>query len=175
MKTCSKCGLQKAESEFHRDPRMPDGLRRACKACAREQRRIREGVDERKIKNYELSKTGRRVCMDCGRELDVSEFRKDVDGYPYSACHECMNERQSRYKAEHRFSERTREIMRENKTLKLEGLKRCQACERVLPLSAYSTYNKGKGTYLSPYCKRCHVQGWGTGVKARNLEPHKKK
>lgn len=33
MKTCTKCGISKDESEFHKDSKNPDGLRSRCKIC----------------------------------------------------------------------------------------------------------------------------------------------
>lgn len=35
MKTCSKCGYQKPDAEFHRDAQKKDGLRSECKECYR--------------------------------------------------------------------------------------------------------------------------------------------
>lgn len=34
MKTCTKCGVEKSLSEFHRSSRVPDGFQRWCKRCA---------------------------------------------------------------------------------------------------------------------------------------------
>lgn len=40
MKTCSKCGVERNESEFHRQLNSPDGLMYQCKSCSA--RRLRE-------------------------------------------------------------------------------------------------------------------------------------
>lgn len=36
MKTCSKCGQEKIETEFYRDKQRPDGLTYACGECRRQ-------------------------------------------------------------------------------------------------------------------------------------------
>ncbi len=33
MKTCTKCGKSKHESEFHKKPGAADGLRKECRTC----------------------------------------------------------------------------------------------------------------------------------------------
>ncbi len=45
MKTCSKCGLAKDESEFHRDNSRKDKCQRRCKVCDKTYRDSAEGKE----------------------------------------------------------------------------------------------------------------------------------
>jgi hypothetical protein len=60
-KRCSKCGEEKPVSEFHRDGRLSDGLRRWCKECCKRQssgRYARRGTTDKRretMRTYGLS------------------------------------------------------------------------------------------------------------------------
>lgn len=49
-KRCTKCKVEKAESEFFRNKNAPDGLKTACKTCCKEQHRRLHKADPGKAK-----------------------------------------------------------------------------------------------------------------------------
>ncbi len=57
MKVCSKCGIEKDESEFNKNKRHKDGLTSECKKCNRIYHKNREKSIERKntVKKYRTS------------------------------------------------------------------------------------------------------------------------
>jgi hypothetical protein len=91
-KACSRCGLTKNTSEFHRRARSIDGLQAWCKACSHKavsefQKREGKSIVHRAAK-YGLTRPEVRcflqipVCQACGAELTDSYAMK------FDHCHE---------------------------------------------------------------------------------------
>lgn len=94
MKSCSKCGAQKPETEFHRDAQKKDGLRSECRECYRNKPQcLIDGCDktasssglcsmhyQRKIKRGTTAATPRKTVPIKDRLL------KKVDIDPSSEC-----------------------------------------------------------------------------------------
>ncbi len=73
MKTCSKCGLVKDESEFWKDNSRRDKLYCWCKSCLREYRQTEAGKEShsRGDKKYSQTKKGKEF-----RRKHDAEYRK---------------------------------------------------------------------------------------------------
>ena len=57
MKVCSKCGLEKDFSEFHKFKHSKDGLKSQCKSCVLEKEKERRSTDEYKQKQKEYNQS----------------------------------------------------------------------------------------------------------------------
>jgi hypothetical protein len=86
-KTCTKCKIEKNESEFSKDNYKKDGLQNQCKEC---QKQYRRELKRTIIKKMVETKT----CTKCKIEKKPNEFSKDnyrKDGL-CSWCKECRNQ-----------------------------------------------------------------------------------
>lgn len=137
MKICSKCKKLKDESEFHKHSRNKDGLRNVCKECrkieTKEYRaKNREEILKKKKEWYNDTKKRkeernnnapkRKICSECGKEKDISEFRKRANGGYYGKCRKCENEKNRQY------AKNNPDIIRQNKVI-TEQRRRIQAKE----------------------------------------------
>jgi hypothetical protein len=82
MKVCSKCGVEKNESDFSKHKNTKDGLQFQCKKCFNERKTIRkygslENYQEILNKKENISKENKRICTKCNLEKYKSEFGKD--------------------------------------------------------------------------------------------------
>lgn len=79
MKTCSKCGENKALTDFYKNPRASDGRRTDCKACVLADRRARYEVDADTLK--ERAAAYRREHPDRVAAARKARADKDPDDY----------------------------------------------------------------------------------------------
>ena len=97
MKTCSKCGLVKDESDFYRDKRMLNGHRNSCKSCDKAEvpmdkivdrvRRYRERNPEKYKAHYTVrnairdGRLKRRTCEICDEKAQShhDDYSKPLD------------------------------------------------------------------------------------------------
>lgn len=89
MKRCHKCGIEKDESEFHKDCTSEDGLRSLCKICVRSYQKARYATLALSVPVHEDGFQKR--CSKCGIIKDFLEFSKDrthKDGL-HCSCKEC--------------------------------------------------------------------------------------
>jgi hypothetical protein len=84
MKTCTKCGILKNFSDFHKYQKSMDGHKHHCKLCVREFDQIRNDV-KRVFPKKE--KDGLRHCRNCNEYLDKSKFWGNYTTY----CKECRS------------------------------------------------------------------------------------
>jgi hypothetical protein len=97
MLTCSKCGLEKDESEFNKRPSRPRGYTSHCKACTKEymtthsenyrelRRKKKERYKQQLIETPNL--ITRKVCTKCGIEQGITEFYKASNKEDGLTCH----------------------------------------------------------------------------------------
>ena len=52
MKKCTKCGKTKPKTEFNKDSHTPDGVRRYCRECQKEENKKRRYKNPDEWKNY---------------------------------------------------------------------------------------------------------------------------
>ncbi len=81
MTLCTICGLDKPETEFHREPRIPKGRAAACRVCIKESRkgrhkpggkRVRDPIKERaRSRVRDAIRYGKLIkpdsCQRCGK------------------------------------------------------------------------------------------------------------
>jgi hypothetical protein len=84
MKTCTKCGILKNFSEFHKYGKSLDGYKHHCKNCVREFDQIRND-GKRVLPKKE--KDGLKHCRNCNQYLDPSKFWGSQTTY----CKECRH------------------------------------------------------------------------------------
>lgn len=131
MKKCSKCGIERDESEFHKDIGAKDGLAYQCKKC---EKKYREEYCNRPKENLVNSK---KKCTKCGTEKNASEFYKDKtkrDGLA-SQCKKC--------KVGHPIKE-----------VLPEGMKRCSKCKKIKSTNEFHKQKSHKDG-LRSFCKEC--------------------
>jgi hypothetical protein len=76
VKTCSRCGISKPLSDFHRLAKSPDGYRGACKACRQEESKVNH------IKNRERINKNSSAWRRDNRERFLAGLRDWARRYP---------------------------------------------------------------------------------------------
>lgn len=97
-KACTKCGLSKSFTEYHKDRTQKSGLSCKCKECTKEKsksysKRIKEKNQETPSVITELK------CSKCNQKKSVNDFYKDIakiSGYNHH-CKECCRPHIQRY------------------------------------------------------------------------------
>jgi len=139
MKICSKCKVEKPESEFSKDIQKKDGLKYSCKECSSKSNNP-EFFKQNKQKK-DLFSQGFKTCSKCNQTKALDLFyvnRSSVDGHTY-LCIDCI-------------CPNSPEI--ENKRLFKEGNRKCSKCGKIKTLDEFHNRpktNSGKRTV----CKDC--------------------
>ena len=148
MKTCKRCGAEKAHGAFHKLSASPDGLRRICKVCRSTAR-----------KRTRLAPSGHKFCALCKDAKELTEFyaRSASSDGRRSWCIECEGLRKEAARqascaerAVLHAAELARKIMEAEK-IKSCGKKPCADCAVVQPLSAFWRSSSS----LDGHAKRC--------------------
>lgn len=110
-RTCTKCGVAKPLSEYHRDKRAPGGLRRQCKPCRRSQvmewwydnqerqlQRHRDYVDANRDRVREIDRQryygNRDARIELAQAVKHSQRARDVGAdYDFAVSREALRER----------------------------------------------------------------------------------
>ena len=105
MKICSKCGLEKDFSEFHKFKHSKDGLKSQCKSCVLEKEKERRSTDEYKQKQKEYNQS-------IPKEIKKTNRRKH-----YLKHIEKISEQNKKYREENKekISEKSKKYREENK------------------------------------------------------------
>jgi 5-methylcytosine-specific restriction endonuclease McrA len=174
-KVCSKCGIEKSLSEFHKNNRNKLGVDSRCKQCKSEyarkrQRELNPNYKPRIKENLPLNK---KRCSKCGEIKDLTEYhvnKTKKDGIE-SACKVCSlkqkkeyaernKERLKAYKAEYRKKnkEKIRQALKEyygqNKELiKSRSKKRYEENKNEL-LQKFKEYAEKNEPKLKRYIKK---------------------
>ena len=109
MKRCSKCGIEKDESEFHKGSHK-DGLNAHCKQC----RKVHYYINKEKIREYQTE-----------NKENIREYQKKYDKKRYEENKEMFHERGIKYRNEHKdeISKCKRGYYEKNKEQELERTK----------------------------------------------------
>lgn len=70
--TCSKCGVDKADDEFYRNPSSPSGRRTQCKTCCREYTKARYSKEA--TTEYSRSRAGRNAYLKYNYGITVDQY-----------------------------------------------------------------------------------------------------
>jgi len=106
MKVCSKCQIEKDESEFSKKPDSKDGLQPKCKKCTNEY----NVIYRQKMKFKKKEEIKNKKCGSCKETKDINCFGKNScsnDGFSY-VCKEC------RKKDYDKSAEKTKQYRTEN-------------------------------------------------------------
>lgn len=78
MKTCTKCGIEKKESEFYKMKCAPDGLQYSCKICGeiRKKKYRLEKYDEYRAKENEYNSTRREKNNEIAKKSRLKNYEK---------------------------------------------------------------------------------------------------
>jgi hypothetical protein len=136
MKKCFKCGIEKDESEFHKNKGAKDGLAYQCKKC---EKKYREEYYNRPKENLV---NGKKKCTKCAIEKNASEFYNDKtrrDGLT-SQCKEC--------KVDHPI---------EPTEVLPVGMKRCSKCKEIKNINEFHKQKSHKDE-LRSRCKECRKE-----------------
>jgi Recombination endonuclease VII len=116
MKTCNKCNIARALTEFKADPRNKDGLQGICKICNRLWNKKRR---EERRSGIGLIPITEKQCNSCGKTKPTSMFYKDLgiaDGHA-TLCKSCRDVAMRKWREEHReeYNKYMREFRAGNK------------------------------------------------------------
>lgn len=102
-KKCSKCGENKALSEFHASNQTKDGKKFDCKECRNKQNRERALKNKEINKKDKISKNTAKKCDCCGEEkqIELFYFRNDM-GKHSNYCKKCKDGQNRKYAIENK-------------------------------------------------------------------------
>ena len=108
MKKCSKCGVEKDESEFYKDRGKKDGLNSRCKECQNQYERERYAIPEVKerIKEYDAKPENKERKKEYDAEYyarpEIKERKKERDARPENKEKHSQSVRKYRAKPENK-------------------------------------------------------------------------
>ncbi len=148
-KQCTKCGQERELSEFSRDKYAPDGIKRSCRSCDKQQ--FLDWTANNKIAHTEefyANRVGGKKCSVCKMILPFEQFnrqRESKDGRD-NRCRSCQNEYARTY------YEKTKPV----KIPLPEGMKRCSTCKEVKDVANFNK-NRAMTDGLQNVCKSCEA------------------
>lgn len=154
MKRCTKCDMEKDESEFGLCSKGKNGLKASCKDCERayatERNRANGYAPQKYINKNVTELTGYKKCTNCGVTKDINEFckqRRATDGLnPW--CRLCFS-RNYIGKARNRG---IKSAGHKGYTAYLTGFKKCPLCTLTLLTSEFNHSIRSGWKYA---CKKC--------------------
>ncbi len=166
MKTCTKCGIEKPLSEFHKNMRFGSGYSAKCIVCVNSYRAIQRA--QYKIKNADGVITKKeKKCYTCGEVKASSKFYKNIttkDGL-CSQCITCARISDSNMRKKYIF-------LNKSKNTKQPVLKKCFRCNEFKS-SEYFYTNNTKKDGLSADCKPCFSE-YDKQLRKKRKENHLK-
>lgn len=138
MKICTKCNMEKPESEFAKNSQTSDGLSYWCKSCKKEY------YNSKYKKDVEILPKGYKRCGKCKKVKTTDNFNKNCnskDGL-YSICTECQKEYKNNYKTQEKL----------NITEKC-----CTKCKQTKAITEFYKNCYSKDGYQTK-CKACQDQ-----------------
>lgn len=162
LKKCSKCGKEKLLSEFHRDSKSKDGVRKDCKEC-------RNIKPENKKKEWNNVNRSPKMCLVCGNYYIPNSNRQEY-------CEQCQIEL-AKERCRERYHDTKELIGREHligenangykngiglyHLLAKEENAKCERCGSINNLLVHhkdkDRTNNDKGN-LEVICKSCHQE-----------------
>jgi len=151
-RTCSKCGIWKPWSEFHRNRDGPSGYCSHCRNCRsvahferkKSEAETRQRLDAKYAECEQLAKQGMKRCSCCKEVRPFDRFcadKRKQDGLQ-SQCRDCYCDKRRTPKYKERLWLRER------------GLKRCAHCRKVKPFSEFHRHPDAADKRHS-HCKAC--------------------
>ena len=132
MKKCSKCGIEKSRSEFHKDHSRKDGLHCWCKLC---------------MKEYQQSDAGRVSSRKASAKHSLTPAGTETN-------------RKSSAKHREKFPEKTKARKAVSNAVRDGRLIRpnhCESCfKECRPHGHYDSYKEEDWFKVDWVCKRCH-------------------
>ena len=130
MKTCSKCKIDKPESEFRKAKAYRDGLNSWCKGCYNADNRDRRANPDKlkaraeaRAEAGQLESRGLKKCAKCKAVEPKSEFYKDKrnkdDLYPQ--CKDCLKALRSKPEVKARVNAQMRKRRKTDPLFKMKG------------------------------------------------------
>jgi hypothetical protein len=168
-KICTRCGEEKPINDFHRAPRIKNGVLREfrrgyCRDCRSKERSITRHARPQRPRLIKESGITVKLCSRCKVEKPTSEFYRQNDArrslYPY--CKPCENEKQREHRAANPKPKRPKSLT-----------KKCTRCKVEFPLNEFklrSKWNEEKTKqyfYRSSSCRACHRVRHGDAHKRR--------
>jgi hypothetical protein len=92
MKKCSRCGIEKPLSEFHKKPDSPDGLRTHCKLCRNEEYKVymqnpdKKEMARKRAYRWRTTEKGKISSKERRRKYHETDIGKE-NGRKYSRIH----------------------------------------------------------------------------------------
>lgn len=150
---CSKCKEVKPLKEFYRDRSSRTGYTSWCVACQKQfQKSYHARLSARKSKNIPCLTV--KFCSKCHQSKPVSEFhvaQGKPDGYS-AICRACSHESSAAYR--NTSKKYTKRRSRRFESIASEKSRKCPACARLLPLSAFN-FDRASHDGHASYCREC--------------------
>ncbi|MFN8375091.1 MAG: HNH endonuclease signature motif containing protein [Anaerolineae bacterium] len=121
-----------------------------------------------------------KICKDCHTEFPATDeffYTKGQNGKFRSICKKCYAERHRKYQHGDQY-EKWLESQHRKNTLKVNNLKQCGVCKRILPATPDYFYPDKRGAFgLRGICKQCHAvqsDAWWKAHPAKRREKNKR-
>lgn len=157
MKRCTRCGLEKEESEFHQNGRY---MRASCKACTRAYR-LNPQPTRTCYRPYFDVALGCEVkqCSRCHAVVPLAEYGR-VNGHHKSACRECLStDLRAMYWADPEAQRaRVRDYQRSHPNEERERYQRWSEQNREYLLERYRQYNEAHREERRAFDRQRHAK-----------------
>lgn len=156
-KTCSKCGVTKPITEFHKQPDGKYGVAGQCAECKNDNRRTLRSLNSPKTKLTTLIIDGISVeakqCKECGEVKPLTDFRSCETGIGgvSSRCRLCMSTKEREKRAARGWKKIPRQVIENNgEVVAVE----CLSCRQLLPPDEFRK-NKNRRGGVESKCRKC--------------------
>lgn len=152
MKKCTKCGLQKDESEFYAKKTGRDGLTARCKECIRNDVAAYQNTEHgKKVKHaYNHSEAGKAAFRKHDRKRDKTEYRKQQKN-------QAGKKHRLKYEDRRKARQAVKDAVKHGKIPRVKTLT-CSMCQ-AKPAEQYHHYlgySKEHKLDIIPLCRTCH-------------------
>ena len=160
MKRCSKCKIEKNQSDFGKDCTRKDGLKSQCKTCVAKYNQGYRATHKEEIAEQHRSPAGKAVNRKSGKKY-YQKNRTEILEKQRSPAGRATQSKANKKRRE-KFPERIKAKDAVNNAIaagKLERPSICEACsEEKFVEGHHESYKEEDWLKVNWLCKKCHVE-----------------